>query len=91
MLLFHSFDQLFTTAIAARCSEFFAPVPLLAVVEAKNAPILLTGILLSLVVIYLASKIGAEIIVRVIITTFLAPPFLRIAFNRSSDPLPEIE
>lgn len=37
------------------------PIPILAVVGAENAPILLTGILLSLVVIYLASKIGAEI------------------------------
>ena len=61
MLLFHSFDQLFTTAIAARYSDFLAPVTILAVVGAENAPILLTGILLSLVVIYFASKIGAEI------------------------------
>lgn len=42
-------------------SALLSPVPLLAVVEAENAPILLTGVLLSLVVIYLASKIGAEI------------------------------
>jgi Kef-type K+ transport system membrane component KefB len=35
--------------------------PILAVVGAENAPILLTGVLLSLVIIYLASKIGAEI------------------------------
>nr|WP_295613517.1 cation:proton antiporter [Chamaesiphon sp. GL140_3_metabinner_50] len=34
---------------------------MLAVVATENAPILLTGVLLSLVVIYLASKIGAEI------------------------------
>jgi Kef-type K+ transport system membrane component KefB len=39
----------------------FTPSPLLAVVEAENAPILLTGVLLSLVIIYLASKIGGEI------------------------------
>ena len=39
----------------------FAPTPILAVVAAENAPILLTGVLLSLVIIYLASKIGAEI------------------------------
>jgi Kef-type K+ transport system membrane component KefB len=38
----------------------FAPIPILAVVAAENAPILLTGVLLSLVIIYLASKIGAE-------------------------------
>ena len=31
------------------------------------------------------------IILMVIMTTFLAPPFLRIAFDRVSDPLPEIE
>ncbi len=37
------------------------PMPLLAVVAAENAPILLAGVLLSLVVIYLASKIGGEI------------------------------
>jgi Kef-type K+ transport system membrane component KefB len=44
---------------------YFPPsLPILAVVEAENAPILLTGILLSLVVIYLASKIGAEISIR---------------------------
>jgi Kef-type K+ transport system membrane component KefB len=42
-------------------SALFAPIPLLAVVEAENAPVLLTGLLLSLVVIYLASKIGGEI------------------------------
>ncbi len=35
--------------------------PLLATVEAENAPIVLTGVLLSLVVIYLASKLGAEV------------------------------
>ncbi|MFM2302953.1 MAG: hypothetical protein RLZZ135_356 [Cyanobacteriota bacterium] len=42
----------------------FLPIPPLAVVAAENAPILLTGILLSLVVIYLASKIGSEIAKR---------------------------
>jgi Kef-type K+ transport system membrane component KefB len=42
-------------------SALFAPITILAVVEADNAPILLAGVLLSLVVIYLASKIGGEI------------------------------
>ena len=37
------------------------PIPILAVVASENAPILLTGVLLSLVIIYLASKVGAEI------------------------------
>jgi Kef-type K+ transport system membrane component KefB len=40
---------------------FVIPIPVLAVVAAENAPILLTGVLLSLVIIYSASKIGAEI------------------------------
>lgn len=50
--------------INLQLSEFSmlsAPPPILAVVAAENAPILLTGVLLSLVIIYLASKIGAEI------------------------------
>jgi Kef-type K+ transport system membrane component KefB len=42
-------------------SALFAPITILAVVEADNAPVLLAGVLLSLVVIYLASKIGGEI------------------------------
>ncbi len=56
--------------IAPPIEHYFAtasswlPTPLLAVVEAENAPILMTGILLSLVIIYLASKIGAEIAQR---------------------------
>ena len=37
-----------------------APIPFLATVEAENSPIVLAGVLLSLVVIYLASKLGAE-------------------------------
>jgi Kef-type K+ transport system membrane component KefB len=42
-------------------TSFPLPVPLLAVVSAEDSPILLTGILLSLVVIYLSSKIGGEL------------------------------
>jgi Kef-type K+ transport system membrane component KefB len=56
MLLFPSIDYYLPTL-----SDLFAPIPILAVVAAENAPILLTGVLLSLVVIYLASKIGGEI------------------------------
>ncbi|AFZ12515.1 sodium/proton antiporter NhaS3, CPA2 family [Crinalium epipsammum PCC 9333] len=41
-----------------------ASMPLLATVEAEYSPLVLTGVLLSLVVIYLASKIGAEIAKR---------------------------
>jgi Kef-type K+ transport system membrane component KefB len=41
--------------------DLFAAKPILAVVASENAPILLTGVLLSLVVIYLASKFGAEV------------------------------
>ncbi len=62
-----------TIAIAA---DFFgistlSPLPLLATAAAENAPIVLTGVLLSLVVIYLASKCGAEISKR-----FDFPPVL---------------
>lgn len=39
-------------------------VPLIATVEAENSPIVLTGVLLSLVVIYLGSKIGSEVAKR---------------------------
>ncbi|WP_421659163.1 cation:proton antiporter [Leptothermofonsia sp. ETS-13] len=39
----------------------FLPPPLLATAEAENAPIVLTGVLLSLVIIYLASKLGGEL------------------------------
>jgi|GEM_PF-6629511 len=42
--------------------SFLPPLPLLATAEPENAPIVLAGVLLSLVVIYLASKFGAEII-----------------------------
>jgi Kef-type K+ transport system membrane component KefB len=45
----------------ANLDYFPTSTPMLAVVAAENAPILLTGVLLSLVVIYLASKLGAEI------------------------------
>jgi Kef-type K+ transport system membrane component KefB len=49
-------------SLAMASGDYFpTSIPMLAVVAAENAPILLTGILLSLVVIYLASKIGAEI------------------------------
>ena len=42
-------------------TRFSLPEPPLAVVAAENSPVLLTGVLLSLVIIYLGSKIGAEI------------------------------
>jgi Kef-type K+ transport system membrane component KefB len=47
-------------AAPAFTSILSTPQPILAVVGAENTPILLTGVLLSLVIIYLASKIGAE-------------------------------
>ncbi len=40
---------------------FSPPLPLLATAEAENSPIVLTGVLLSLVIIYLASKLGGEL------------------------------
>ncbi len=48
------------TALSSGMASLVAPMPLLATVEAENSPIVLTGVLLSLVVIYLASKLGAE-------------------------------
>ncbi|MEB3338286.1 MAG: cation:proton antiporter, partial [Leptolyngbyaceae bacterium] len=48
-----------------------APLPLLATVEPENSPLILAGVLLSLVVIYLASKLGAELAKR-----FDFPPVL---------------
>ncbi len=40
----------------------WGPVPtLLATTDAENAPLVLTGVLLSLVVIYIASKVGGEL------------------------------
>lgn len=47
------------------------PSCLLATVEAENAPIVLSSVLLSLVVIYLASKVGSELAQR-----FDLPPVL---------------
>lgn len=45
------------TGIASLVSS----VPLLATIEAEYSPVILSGVLLTLVVIYLASKLGAEV------------------------------
>ncbi|MBD1864899.1 cation:proton antiporter [Trichocoleus sp. FACHB-46] len=47
----------FSGGIAA----LMAPIPFLATVVAEDSPIILSGVLLTLVVIYLASKFGAEV------------------------------
>ena len=47
----------FNAGIAA----LMAPIPSLATVIAEDSPIILSGVLLTLVVIYLASKLGAEV------------------------------
>jgi Kef-type K+ transport system membrane component KefB len=49
------------TAIANHLSGLQIPQPLLATAESENAPIILSGVLLTLVLIYLASKVGSEI------------------------------
>ena len=49
------------TVLTSGMASLIAPVPLLATVEPENSPIILSGVLLSLVVIYLASKLGAEV------------------------------
>ncbi|MCA6587795.1 MAG: cation:proton antiporter [Pseudanabaena sp. M158S2SP1A06QC] len=40
------------------------PAPLLATAEAENSPIILSGVLLTLVIIYIASKVGSEVAKR---------------------------
>ncbi len=49
------------TALTSGMASLISPVPLLATVDPENSPIVLSGVLLSLVVIYLASKLGAEV------------------------------
>lgn len=51
-------------AIANHLSGLQMPHPLLATAESENAPIILSGVLLTLVLIYLASKVGSEIAKR---------------------------
>jgi len=48
------------TALSSAMSSLVVPLPLLATVDPENSPIVLSGVLLSLVVIYLASKLGGE-------------------------------
>ena len=49
------------TALSSGMASLVVPIPLLATVDPENSPIVLSGVLLSLVVIYLASKLGAEV------------------------------
>ncbi len=49
------------TTLSSGMASLVAPIPLLATVDPENSPIVLSGVLLSLVVIYLASKLGAEV------------------------------
>ena len=48
------------TALSSGMASLVVPLPLLATVDPENSPIVLSGVLLSLVVIYLASKLGGE-------------------------------
>jgi Kef-type K+ transport system membrane component KefB len=45
-------------------ADFLTPVPILATAEAEGGPLILAAVLLSLVFIYTASKLGAEIAKR---------------------------
>jgi Kef-type K+ transport system membrane component KefB len=56
--------MLTNNAIAHSLSGLLSPYPLLATTKSENAPIILSGVLMSLVIIYLASKIGSEIAKR---------------------------
>jgi Kef-type K+ transport system membrane component KefB len=65
VLHFSTNDFLPMTMMFYNLLEFFSgspfpPLPYLATVEAEDAPVVLSGVLLTLVVIYLASKLGAE-------------------------------
>lgn len=53
-----------SNAIANYLSGFQIPQPLLATAESENAPVILSGVLLTLIVIYIASKVGSEIAKR---------------------------
>jgi Kef-type K+ transport system membrane component KefB len=55
MLLNHTLDRLISGIPA-----WVMPSPLFATVAAEDSPVILSGVLLTLVVIYLASKLGAE-------------------------------
>jgi Kef-type K+ transport system membrane component KefB len=48
------------TFLSNSLTPLFFPPPLLATTETENGPLILSGVLLSLIVIYLASKLGAE-------------------------------
>jgi Kef-type K+ transport system membrane component KefB len=56
MLLNHPLDRLISGIPA-----WVMPSPLCATVAAEDSPVILSGVLLTLVVIYLASKLGAEV------------------------------
>ncbi len=56
--------MLTNNAIAHSLSGLLSPYPLLATTKSENAPIILSGVLMSLVIIYIASKIGSEIAKR---------------------------
>jgi Kef-type K+ transport system membrane component KefB len=47
-------------SMGVEATSFILPIPLLATVAAEDSPVILSGVLLTLVVIYLASKLGAE-------------------------------
>ncbi|MCA6556513.1 MAG: cation:proton antiporter, partial [Pseudanabaena sp. M114S2SP2A07QC] len=53
-----------TNAIANHLSGLHIPQPLLATAESENAPVILSGVLLTLIFIYIASKVGSEIAKR---------------------------
>ena len=48
------------TFLSNSLTPLFSPPPMLATTEAENGPLILSGVLLSLIVIYIASKLGAE-------------------------------
>lgn len=53
-----------SNAIASQMSALHLSSPLLASIEAEYTPIVLSGVLLTLVIIYIASKVGSEVAKR---------------------------
>lgn len=51
-------------AFGTGLSSLMGPIPFLATVEPEDSPMILSGVLLTLVVIYLASKLGGEVAQR---------------------------
>ncbi|MGV0027335.1 cation:proton antiporter [Phormidesmis priestleyi] len=69
---------------ASVCDSVFVMPPILAAAESENSSLVLAGVLLSLVVIYLASKIGGEICARLDLPPVLGELLAGVAIGVSA-------